>query len=478
MFHSLLVNIHHNIVLITTLLFISHISHVHAAWYLPAKLVGCYSQISNGDSQGDYQFQSSGYCSSIGCPNSQYIAIKGKECICLSSLPSSSYKEDGSSNCNIACPGYDSEMCGGSSDYSVFYGEGYNSNDDSSSSDATLSSPSSTENGDSETSPSIGNNQQSSTIGGGNSASSSSNDDNDDDDNNNSSTTGQSTSVATTQTTTTNPGSIVVTTTISSSDNDGGAIYSTITKSVSTKTQSSSTSSSSPTTTSSSSTDSESRTESTSHSSSPSSSDTKDSDSNSNSSGGNKSSVGAIAGGVVGGVVGALLLAGVAIFFIRKRRSQDDYDDYDEEGFYNEKPVTGGGFGAGAGAAGGIGGSISRTVGSHKGSRKNNKQKQPSPLDMPMVNPFQHPDDELVLNNTSSTTTGNPSIRQYQVNGGAIAGAGAGAGAAAGGANEFVDPRLNPIMMGRKRLSDGSLADEATADYTRKVLQVANPDES
>ena len=31
-------------------------------------------------------------------------------------------------------------------------------------------------------------------------------------------------------------------------------------------------------------------------------------------------------------------------------------------------------------------------------------------------------------------------------------------------------------MMGRRRLSEGSLVDEA--DYSRKVLQVANPDDT
>lgn len=37
------------------------------------------------------------------------------------------------------------------------------------------------------------------------------------------------------------------------------------------------------------------------------------------------------------------------------------------------------------------------------------------------------------------------------------------------------DPRLNPVMLGRRRLSEGSLADEA--DYSRKILRVANPDD-
>lgn len=39
----------------------------------------------------------------------------------------------------------------------------------------------------------------------------------------------------------------------------------------------------------------------------------------------------------------------------------------------------------------------------------------------------------------------------------------------------MVDQRLNPVMLGRRRISEGSLADEA--DYSRKILRVANPDD-
>jgi cell wall integrity and stress response component len=44
------------------------------------------------------------------------------------------------------------------------------------------------------------------------------------------------------------------------------------------------------------------------------------------------------------------------------------------------------------------------------------------------------------------------------------------------GDNNFmaVDQRLNPVMLGDRRLSEGSIADER--DYSRKILRVANPD--
>ncbi|CDK28855.1 unnamed protein product [Kuraishia capsulata CBS 1993] len=44
-------------------------------------------------------------------------------------------------------------------------------------------------------------------------------------------------------------------------------------------------------------------------------------------------------------------------------------------------------------------------------------------------------------------------------------------------ADEFrmTDQRLNPVMLDRRRMSEGSLAD--AADYSRKILRVANPDD-
>lgn len=148
--------------------------------------------------------------------------------------------------------------------------------------------------------------------------------------------------------------------------------------------------------------------------------------SSSSASGENKkksSNTGPIVGGVVGGL-GALVLIGVGIFFFMKHRNSE-YED--EEEFY-DKPTGPGTLGAG------LGGSLGRGN-TAKGSRKN-----ASPLDMPMANPFVHPNDATV---------------------GALPGSG------------LVDPRLNPIMMGRRRLSEGSLADGE--DYLRKILAVANP---
>ena len=95
---------------------------VSAADYTaPASNLGCYSSISGGDSKGDYTYQTSGYCVNNECPNSPYVAVKGKECICLNSLPQSSSKVS-SSQCDQPCPGYQSDMCGGSNAYNVYKG--------------------------------------------------------------------------------------------------------------------------------------------------------------------------------------------------------------------------------------------------------------------------------------------------------------------------------------------------------------------
>lgn len=139
--------------------------------------------------------------------------------------------------------------------------------------------------------------------------------------------------------------------------------------------------------------------------------------------------IGPIVGGVVGGIAAIALIA-VGIFLcLRYRRDDDD----DEEEFHDSKPSA---LGRG-------------------NTSKGSKRTKTSPLDMPMTNPFVHPSD---------ATAGNP-----QHNSG-IPGLQNGASGPSG----LMDPRLNPIMMGRRRLSEGSLADEA--DYSRKILHVANPD--
>lgn len=134
--------------------------------------------------------------------------------------------------------------------------------------------------------------------------------------------------------------------------------------------------------------------------------------------------VGPIVGGVVGGLA-ALALIGVGIFFFLRHRNSDAEDD--EEEIYEK------------GAGGGAGG-LSRG----NGTNKSKNLKYNSAFDMPMANPFVHPLDEFADKRMSRMTQ-----------------------------SGVMDPRLNPAMVGRRRLSEGLLADES--DYSRKILAVANP---
>lgn len=346
--------------------------------------LGCYSSVPGGTSQGDYLFQTSGYCADQ-CPDSQYVAVQGEECICLSSLPANSYKVD-SSKCTTGCPGYGTEKCGGSSYYNVYLGRGTSdsSSSSSTSSSGSKQSSSSSSQASSSSSSSTGGSQSSSTDNSQSSITSSPTTNDSDEENNNATET-------IVNTVTQDGGSVIIrTVTQEASSNETGSSQST-----------------SPSSTSSSSSSSSSETSSASNNGS-----LGDKSQNKSSS----TSVGAIVGGVVGGVGGLLVLVAGAWFFMRRR---DRAQDTDEEEFF-DKP-------------------LSRSNGFKNGSRKG-----PSALDMPMVNPFQHPADDLVRSNSERKP-------------------------------EFVDPRLNPIMMGRRRLSEGSLADET--DYSRKVLTVANPDD-
>ncbi|KAA8896830.1 hypothetical protein DIURU_005570 [Diutina rugosa] len=132
--------------------------------------------------------------------------------------------------------------------------------------------------------------------------------------------------------------------------------------------------------------------------------------------------VGAIVGGVVGGVGGALVIALMAFFFIRWRRQAGDDDDDDYE-YGPEKFDDGPTLGRG-------------------NTAKGSKRSRNGALDMPMTNPFDHPSDAHAVGGVRPPA--------------------------------LPDPRLNPVMMGRRRLSEGSLADDA--DYSRKILHVANPE--
>lgn len=311
------------------------------------ELVGCYSSVDTSSGQGTDTYMTSSLCASR-CPNSPYLALQnGDDCYCLSKKPSGLGLASG---CNVGCFGFDQQMCGGSSSFSVYTGNGVEDSEPDSSSAAET---------------------QSETLA---SASSSS-------------ATTKSNSVSETESASetdsaTEAETESATKVTSTRSLDGSVVVKTVTA-LASSTAASQTTTSLPL---------------------PSAtSEPKKKDSS--------PKVGPIVGGVVGGIAAIAIIALVAFFLMRKRKQDDDYD---EEEFYDKSEIA-------------------------RGGTKNLKRGKPSPLDLPMANPFTDPSDS-----------------------------------ASGGKSGLVDPRLNPMMMGRRRLSEGSLADET--DYSRKILQVANPD--
>ncbi|EDK44458.1 hypothetical protein LELG_02637 [Lodderomyces elongisporus NRRL YB-4239] len=454
------------ILLLLPLLLLSHfVAKVHAATYYPAaKLIGCYSQLPsslNIDSESEYQWQSSGYCFHNSCPDSQYIAIKNQECYCLSLLPNSEYVESDESKCDISCPGYDSENCGGDNDYSIFFGVATSEKeeDEEDGSSSSSSSSSSGSGSSSSTTAAAAASKSSSSPATTESAEKS------------------STSSFETPVSTTTASRLTVTSLVTSTDESGQTvIYKTLTQ-----TPSSATAASAETTTDADNNASSSATASATSDSTNSaeSSDNSSSDNNNNNnnnsskSTSNKSTVGPIVGGVVGGIVGLAAIGGLIFFFVKRRNRDygDDDEDSFDDGFYNADKYQGQqmqlqqqqhlhlqlGLPFAA---------VTRNNGAAKGSRKATKNSNITDLDMPMVNPFLHPDDSLTstqLNQGSLLGNSNSSHNNSSVH-------------TAAGKMGLVDPRTNPVMVGRRRLSEGSLDDEAIYNQ-RKTLHVINPDD-
>ena len=180
----------------------------------------------------------------------------------------------------------------------------------------------------------------------------------------------------------------------------------------------------------------------------------------------------------MGGIVGLAAIGGLIFFFVKRRNRDygDDDEDSFDDGFYNADKYQGQqmqlqlqqqqqqqhlhlqlGLPFAA---------VTRTNGAAKGSRKATKNSNITDLDMPMVNPFLHPDDSLTstqLNQGSLLGNSNSSHNNSSVH-------------TAAGKMGLVDPRTNPVMVGRRRLSEGSLDDEAIYNQ-RKTLHVINPDD-
>ncbi|GKZ29776.1 hypothetical protein AbraIFM66950_006406 [Aspergillus brasiliensis] len=90
---------------------------VHAS---SGDFVGCYSSSGSLVNKGSSQFQSAGLCESVcGRNGASYAAMtNGNYCYCGSSLPPSANLVS-NSECNLDCPGYPSDQCGGNGFWSI-----------------------------------------------------------------------------------------------------------------------------------------------------------------------------------------------------------------------------------------------------------------------------------------------------------------------------------------------------------------------
>ncbi|RAL13939.1 uncharacterized protein BO97DRAFT_29552 [Aspergillus homomorphus CBS 101889] len=109
----------------------------HADYWQP---VGCVSSIGNMENMGTFQFQSVDHCL-VQCetPDAVFAAMQGESCYCGSaSLDiqdiAFAYGDDA---CNVPCPGYARDTCGGDGVYSFWVSQnylrsldGYGDNDD------------------------------------------------------------------------------------------------------------------------------------------------------------------------------------------------------------------------------------------------------------------------------------------------------------------------------------------------------------
>ncbi|ODQ67014.1 WSC-domain-containing protein [Nadsonia fulvescens var. elongata DSM 6958] len=391
-------------------------------------LLGCYSTGGSLTLSATYYLQSGQYCYSV-CKDGGYAYMalnNGNQCWCGASSPSSSNKID-SSSCSMPCVGYPQEMCGGKSSWSVYLvgDSGYTEN---------LSIPSG---GTSSTSSST-----SSRIFSTQSSSSTS-----DDSTSSSSYISSSSSDSQSPTSSPSPSPLSSSLTSSSSSSSSSSSIPSTKSSISSPVSSAEALSAGPiirttaVTTLFGGTSQVVVTQTVTETptlnptlSSPSSSESG-STVVSGKEGGSRVKGGAIAGIVIG-VIAGLALLGLVVFLFRRHKKQNSQDSYanplssrDFIDFGMPVNTSTDNFGSGPRPPGGGGGNVVNGVGVGAG-----------------------------LANLKSLDDDKESGLDYSNGETFLA----------------IDQRLNPIMLGERRLSGNSLADDR--DYSRKILRVANPD--
>ncbi|KAJ5668289.1 uncharacterized protein N7477_006859 [Penicillium maclennaniae] len=129
-----------------------HSQHLFAtlALTLPALVtatvsqMGCYSSVPGLKDEGDFTFQSLGYCQEKCEQGGFRIAALtgGTQCLCGNEFPPSSALVD-DDKCDLTCPGWPEDECGGNDYYNVLsIGEYIEVSDSSSASSTSVSSTS------------------------------------------------------------------------------------------------------------------------------------------------------------------------------------------------------------------------------------------------------------------------------------------------------------------------------------------------
>ncbi|CAG7918229.1 unnamed protein product [Penicillium olsonii] len=85
--------------------------------------MGCYSEVDSMKSQGPFTFQSPGHCQEQCSSKGFKVAAlsRGDMCYCGDKLPAESAKVD-DDKCDLTCPGWPEEKCGGKDTYTIIQG--------------------------------------------------------------------------------------------------------------------------------------------------------------------------------------------------------------------------------------------------------------------------------------------------------------------------------------------------------------------
>ena len=83
--------------------------------------LGCYKNPNPLTTQGDYTFQTSGYCQGVCTPLGKAVMATtgGTTCYCGDELPALDQEVD-PSNCNLGCAGFGTQTCGGLGFWQVY----------------------------------------------------------------------------------------------------------------------------------------------------------------------------------------------------------------------------------------------------------------------------------------------------------------------------------------------------------------------